>query len=92
MFVMLKVELDIVVVLVLFVSFGKDVMCNVWCCVLKKSVNWVKGQIVKYVLVEMYIVQKLVCQWFYFFLCSVDKGKVWFGFNVVEVYWLGNLC
>lgn len=89
---LLKIEIDVRGVFEVFVGLLFVVMQVVWCWMLCKIGVWICSQMVKEVSGVMGIQQKLLWQWMYFFMCLLDMGKVWFGLNLIEVYWFGVVC
>lgn len=86
---LLKVEIDVRGALEALAGLSPAAMQAAWRRTLRKTGAWIRSQTAKEVSGATGIQQKLLRQRMYFFMRSLDTGKVWLGLNPLEAHRLG---
>ncbi|MBO1853976.1 phage tail protein [Burkholderia cenocepacia] len=86
---LLKVEIDVRGALEALAGLPPAAMQAAWRRTLRKTGAWIRSQTAKEVSGATGIQQKLLRQRMYFFMRSLDAGKVWLGLNPLEAHRLG---
>ncbi|MCA8330366.1 phage tail protein [Burkholderia cepacia] len=86
---LLKVEIDVRGALEVLAGLPPAAMQAAWRRTLRKTGAWIRSQTAKEVSGATGIQQKLLRQRMYFFMRSLDTGKVWLGINPLEAHRLG---
>ncbi|KVA34416.1 phage tail protein [Burkholderia cepacia] len=86
---LLKVEIDVREALEALAGLPPAAMQAAWRRTLRKTGAWIRSQTAKEVSGATGIQQKLLRQRMYFFMRSLDTGKVWLGLNPLEAHRLG---
>ncbi|WP_371141715.1 phage tail protein [Burkholderia cepacia] len=86
---LLKVEIDVRGALEGLAGLPPAAMQAAWRRTLRKTGAWIRSQTAKEVSGATGIQQKLLRQRMYFFMRSLDTGKVWLGLNPLEAHRLG---
>ncbi|MGN8190577.1 phage tail protein [Burkholderia sp. 22088] len=86
---LLKVEIDVRSALEALAGLPPAAMQAAWRRTLRKTGAWIRSQTAKEVSGATGIQQKLLRQRMYFFMRSLDTGKVWLGLNPLEAHRLG---
>ncbi|MDN7910124.1 phage tail protein [Burkholderia cepacia] len=86
---LLKVEIDVRGAFEALAGLPPAAMQAAWRRTLRKTGAWIRSQTAKEVSSATGIQQKLLRQRMYFFMRSLDTGKVWLGLNPLEAHRLG---
>ncbi|MDR8049865.1 phage tail protein [Burkholderia cenocepacia] len=86
---LLKIEIDVRGALEALAGLPPAAMQAAWRRTLRKTGAWIRSQTAKEVSGATGIQQKLLRQRMYFFMRSLDTGKVWLGLNPIEAHRLG---
>lgn len=87
----LTVEVDINQALSVLGALPPSAMQAAWRRTLRKVAAWIKTQTAREVSAATKIPQKVIKGRLYFFLRSMDAGKVWLGLNPIEAHRLGTV-